>query len=501
MSGAVPASFRRRFVGACPARFPVDCSSDVEMRLNPVVTLSNHLERLLGCNVSEVYLDMLGALASNPSSHSLSLLSARLAAGAHSRIRLVGGSITYGTGATAHATGGSVAQGFTGVFEEALRTAWPGASLEVEVHAGGGLGSRYYGSCLEDIVPRKADLVVLDVSINDIEGLVQAREVAFNTVIDQLEYLDVASTLVFNWAASPIRRRFGSLHYIRRHGLAVAGNTLIAAAAAQTRPNLSAVTPLSLVGSCSRSVDVWDEAGLHPSYFGHQLIGLYLALLIAFAGNEAFEQAAGAAARTRNVTAGASVAPKLHVGKSVCFTGDKLAKVRSTGSLGAGWNWTDEGRGKWGYVGTSASGTFSLALGTGAALLLTDTLAREQLRGFFDGSIRSHAGSVSFWVELGYLKSYGREYGTILLACEPCRCSMVRSWWPYPVVDTREQASYTSVWASTIFQASCQAGLAVKSFRLVVGQNVSGKAALAGGTGSKVKVIGVKLHPPDGLLQ
>ena len=220
------------------------------MRLNknPVVTLSNHLERLLGCNDSAVHLEMLGALASNPSSHSLSLLSARLTAGAHSRIRLVGGSITYGTGATAHATGGSVAQGFTGVFEEALRTAWPGASLEVEVHAGGGLGSRYYGSCLEDIVPRKADLVVLDVSINDIEGLVQAREVAFNTVIDQLEYLDVASTLVFNWAASPIRRRFGSLHYIHRHGLAVAGNTRIAAAAAQTRPNLSAVTPLSLVG-------------------------------------------------------------------------------------------------------------------------------------------------------------------------------------------------------------------------------------------------------------
>ena len=470
------------------------------MRLNknPVVTLSNHLERLLGCNDSAVHLEMLGALASNPSSHSLSLLSARLTAGAHSRIRLVGGSITYGTGATAHATGGSVAQGFTGVFEEALRTAWPGASLEVEVHAGGGLGSRYYGSCLEDIVPRKADLVVLDVSINDIEGLVQAREVAFNTVIDQLEHLDVASTLVFNWAASPIRRRFGSLHYIHRHGLAVAGNTRIAAAAAQTRPNLSAVTPLSLVGSCSRSVDVWDETGLHPNYFGHQLIGLYLALLIAFAGNEAFEPAAAAAARTRNVTAGASVAFKLHVRKSVCFTGDKLAKVGSAGPLGAGWNWTDEGRGKWGYVGTSANGTFSLALGTGAALLLTDTVAREQLRGFFDRSIRSDAGSVSFWVELGYLKSYGREYGTILLACEPCRCSMVRSWWPYPAVNTREPASYSSVWASTIFQASCQAGLAVKSFHLVVGQNVS---ALAGGAGSKVKVIGVKLHPPDEILQ
>ena len=70
-------------------------------------------------------------------------------------------------------------------------------------------------------------------------------------------------------------------------------------------------------------------------------------------------------------------------------------------------------------------GTFSLALGTGAALLLTDTVAREQLQGFFDRSVRSDArGSVSFLVELGYLKSFGREYGTILLACEPCRCSI-----------------------------------------------------------------------------
>ena len=75
---------------------------------------------------------------------------------------------------------------------------------------------------------------------------------------------------------------------------------------------------------------------------------------------------------------------------------------------------------------------------------------------------------------------------------------MVRSWWPYPAVNTREPASYASIWASTIFQASCQAGLAVKSFHLVVGQNVS---ALAGGAGSKVKVIGVKLHPPDEILQ
>ena len=494
MSGAVPASFRRRFVGACPARFPVDCSSDVEMRLNPVVTLSNHLERLLGCNVSEVYLDMLGALASNPSSHSLSLLSARLAAGAHSRIRLVGGSITAGTGAAAH-------QGFADVFEEALRTAWPGASFEVEVHAGGGLGSRYYGSCLEDIVPRKADLVVLDVSINDIEERVQARKVAFHTVIDQLEHLDVAATLVFNWAASPIRRRFGSRNYVRRHGLAVAGNKKIAKAAAHTRHNLSVVSPLSLVSSCSRSADLWDGAGLHPNSDGHQLIGLYLALLVAFAGNKGFEQPAASAARMRNLKAGASAAAGRHVGKSVCFTGEKLARVRNAGPLGAGWSWTDEGRDKWGYVGTSANSNFSLALGTGAALLLTDTVAREQLQGFFDGSVRSDDGSVSFWVELGYLKSFGREYGTILLACEPCHCSMIREWWPYPAVKTREPTLFASVWASTIFRASCQVGLAVESFRLVVGQNVSGKAALAGGTGSKVKVIGVKLHPPDGLLQ
>ena len=68
-------------------RNPAARRGGVDMRLNknPVVPLSNHLERLLGCNDSALHLEMLGALASNPSSHSLSLLSARLAAGAHSR--------------------------------------------------------------------------------------------------------------------------------------------------------------------------------------------------------------------------------------------------------------------------------------------------------------------------------------------------------------------------------------------------------------------------------
>ena len=269
-------------------------------------------------------------------------------------------------------------------------------------------------------------------------------------------------------------------------------------AAAHTRPNLSVVSPLSLVSSCSRSADLWDESGLHPNSFGHQLIGLYLALIVAFAGNEEFERPAASVRPMRNRTAGALAAAGRHVGKSVCFTAERLARVRNAGPLGAGWNWTDEGRGKWGYVGTSATGTFSLALGTGAALLLTDTVAREQLQGFFDRSVRSDArGSVSFLVELGYLKSFGREYGTILLACEPCRCSMIRHWWPYPAVKTREPTLSASVWASTIFRASCQAGLAAKSFRLVVGQDVSD----AGGFGSKVKVIGVKLHPPDEVLQ
>ena len=62
-------------------------------------------------------------------------------------------------------------------------------------------------------------------------------------------------------------------------------------------------------GGVDFEVSGGNEMGLHQNYFGHQLIGLYLALLIAFAGNEAFEPAAAAAARTRNVTAGASVAP------------------------------------------------------------------------------------------------------------------------------------------------------------------------------------------------
>eukprot|EP00908_Phaeocystis_cordata_P013086 Transcript_24121.p2 GENE.Transcript_24121~~Transcript_24121.p2 ORF type:complete len:186 (+),score=1.73 Transcript_24121:436-993(+) len=167
------------------------------------------LERLLRCNSTLVRLEILKALASNPS-HSLSLLSSRLAAGVPSRIRLIGGSITAGSGAAVNVPNGSVAGAFTYVFERALRSIWSEASLEIEVYAGGGLGSRYYGSCLEDFVPQNADLVVLDVSINDIEGSFGERGASFGAVINQLERLGVTAILAFNWAASPSRRQFGS---------------------------------------------------------------------------------------------------------------------------------------------------------------------------------------------------------------------------------------------------------------------------------------------------
>ena len=487
-----------------------------------VDTLSSQLAMLVNASISSVLDEMRAALAANPFSDSLMALSLRIAAGQPSRVRLVGGSVTVGTGHKDWAPGGEVPRRFSDVLERAMRAAWPNVSLDFDQFATGGVGSSYYSSCLEDMVPRDTDLVVLDLSINDIERSSGERSKSCDAIIDQLHGLRVGAVLMMNWRESPFSPRFGSAHYMSRHRAAVRGNWGIASEIARSRANVSSVKPFELA---PKRPDFWDQAGLHPSYFGHLLIGLYLALLLTCAGDGRFSPviASARSAATEQPRRSAQYQGQ----RSVCFTGAMLATVAQAG---IGWNLTDEGRGKWGYVGTSAHGRLALFgasrhgpvrnatspltgrdlvqrldAGRGVANRsdpysffgagVSDSAARDKLHEFARISVQRQGSAVVFWVEVGYLRSYGEEYGQLLLSCGHCECYAFRGWWPFPAVDTRDPTAEASEWASTIFAASCATDvLQATGFRLVIQQNVSGAA---GGVGSKVKLLGVKLHPPN----
>jgi len=290
----------------------------------------------------------------------------------------------------------------------------------------------------------------------------------------------------------------------------VRGNWGIAAKAARTLANVSSVRPFQLAES--RHVNFWDAAGLHPSYFGHRMTGLYLALLLACAGDDRFSTAIEQARSTAPTRHQAVALESRRRPRSACFTGAMLASVAWPGD---GWNFTDEGHAKWGYVGRSAHGSLvvfdapqstleqgdrphahkSFNASIGAAV--RNPVARTKLHEFAITSTTSRANLTSFWVELCYLQSYGAEYGQMILSCGHCECSMIRGWWSFPVVNTRDPATEASVTASTVFVASCtNQALLSKGFRLVIRQNTTGPAG-RGSTGSKVKVLGVKLHPSN----
>jgi len=473
--------------------------------------LSSRLAGLVNASTTIVLNEMRATLMANAFSSSLASFTSKVATGHQSRIRLVGGSITVGAGVTDGRPEGQAARPYSEVFERELRAAWPNATLDFDQFATGGVGSRYYSSCLDDVVPRETDLVVLDVSINDIEGPVSARSSSFGAVIEQLHDLGVGAVLVMNWRESPYSRSYGSSHYIHRHQRAVRSNWDIAAEAARTLINVSSVLPFQLAQS--RHVNFWDAAGLHPSYFGHRMIGLYLALLLACAGDDRFPTATDHAQ---------TAVPKRHQPeayrrrpRSACFTGAMLASVTWPGD---GWNFTDEGRGKLGYVGRSAHGSLAMFDAPQSprehgdrhahrgdqtyhalAAAVRDPAARSKLHTFANTSMTKHANSTCFWVEVGYLQSYSEEYGQIVLSCGHCECNALRGWWSFPVVNTRDPTTEASVWASTIFVATCpNQALQSKGFKLTIRQNITGLSHAS--TGSKVKVLGVKLHPP-GVLQ
>jgi len=534
--------------GAQPGRPMSANSSNPSSSASYVRSLAAKLALLIGSDRDTVLAEVRGQLAGCTSKH-LSMLGSKLRAAQElARVRVVGGSPTAGSGCGYGAPTGVVGKSFPRVLEDELHAAWPGASLDYDVHGGGGLGSRYYSSCLDNMVPAAADLVVLDLSLNDIEGSSEQRADVFELVLGQLEQLRVGAVLTTSWEPSPGAQSFGSRHYIGRVGRAVAANPIIYAQAARAGPRrfLCAVSPLPLLG-INRSARVrvaanitrfWDGQGWHPSFYGHRLVGLHIALLLACAADVGCNATTPAATSPQPLPIASNVSRPRARAKSLCFTGPRLQAVVApplTDAVDEGWTFTDEGRGKWGYVGLAAHGELTISLGLDAAIFqpilppmplpvpyvpaaptaaadaaAADAAAADAAADAADARVElaafgrslrdkcqktSHRNCdtlpTTFAVEIGYLSSYGAEYGNLSLACRNCTCGRIKGWWPFPKVNTRNQGAHVSIWESTFFMVHCEPG---HSLTLKVGQQPPDD----GGTyGSKVKVLGVKLHWPD----
>ncbi|KAL4423775.1 hypothetical protein ABPG75_001076 [Micractinium tetrahymenae] len=90
-------------------------------------------------------------------------ISAKLLAGQAIKAVTLGGSVTYGNGAS------SPGRAYAGRFFEFIRAAFPHRGHVLENKGMGAAGSGIFAACLDRMVPRDLDLAVIDFTVNDAE--------------------------------------------------------------------------------------------------------------------------------------------------------------------------------------------------------------------------------------------------------------------------------------------------------------------------------------------
>lgn len=415
------------------------------------------------------------ALQSTP----LAAIRRKLAAGEPVCARCLGGSVTLGAKLAADDTP------FPAQFFRLVGGAYPHAAHDFDSFGGGGFGSKFYGSCICSYVPTNCDLVVLDVAVNDITGSDAVRQRQLERAVGSLlaPPLNVTAILLMNWInREDIDKQGSSSSFpLRNARIAAQVASGLGAASLDMRP-LVMLSP-----SANTTGRFWAADGRHPSADGHALISRALARAVLGARREAHGRHAGAAAASlRRAAAGGSARQY----SSLCFVGERLGELVE-GPAPAGWSMANEGvagRPKWGFV--------SRTLGASLALRLDRHQTASAVRAWGNRTIRHDASAPVlklfnfkndvFFVELGYLASYG-NYGEFHVACLPkatCRCKKAMPWWPFPNVRTRMENARASVWGSTV--AKVQGGIrCLAELQVVVTTRNS----------SKVKILGVNLHP------
>ena len=427
------------------------------------------------------------------------LVSFRRKAASHVRVRVLGGSLTYGSYACEGLPGydGGLSKicnkhAYWQVLFQHLRRR--GGNHDVAAHGGGGFGSKYYGSCLEELVPLETDLVIIDVSINDIDGPRTAREKAFLFMISQLFSRGVRAIVSLCWRMDkPVAMKQRSMKRVYR---IQDENCAMASKLANRDARVSVLSYPNFLTSACKDVPMqantlkrpfWSADRLHAGHLGHAMMGTLLTLLLMRDTPRAHGH------RLPLETKEPTLLASRHGSGSVCFLGERLRDV--VASAGDGWAWTDEGRGKWGYVFTrrapplSNMHTQKLMLAIGQSMV-----ARPKLDDWIGQVRRESSGStVNIMAEVGYLQSYGEDYGAFHIDCMPCRCWPGASWFPFPDVTTRNDGARHSVWESTLFFLQCRAS-DLDALQLGIHYN---RTVVPSANGSKVKILGLKLHQPD----
>jgi hypothetical protein len=207
---------------------------------------------------------------------SLAGLRAKLTAGDAVTVRCLGGSITTGTGAADGAPDGRTAEAFPAVYFAALRTTFPrsrGApSHDLAAVGVGGMGSAFFATCLEEHVPHAADLVVLDVSLNDLDT---SSEATYEALLEACAALGVGVVLALIWrplsSGGAGWRRSLLVHALANEQIAIAASRRHAFASAPLRVwqlvtnGSSSVLSPSIAASMRR---LWARDEYHPSWSG-----------------------------------------------------------------------------------------------------------------------------------------------------------------------------------------------------------------------------------------